>query len=125
MKALLLASLVMGLFLSGCDRYYGPIVKNTTKNPIDITVSFSDGGVSTVHLGPGNGFWQTQKGRVLEHLTVTQGSQKTEYASPFLHSLLAHLSSVTAEAVYLIRESDLEVVSIEEAKQKGVFTAPH
>ncbi len=97
--------------------FYGPILKNVGPKPIDVAAIYSNGSRYTVHLKPGDAFRQRVKGLTVEKLTITQNGKTVEFGDVAIRPLMKRVSSPD-EAVFLISESGLEVISFAEAKGK-------
>ena len=120
MKSLAMFAVVLGLLLGGCDVFYGPLLKNAGKEPMDVAAVYSDGSSYNVHLDPGGAFRQRVKGLAVERIVVTQGGRRAEFDSTFFRPLLARVPSPD-QAVVMISESGVEIISIDEAKRKGIL----
>lgn len=117
MNTLRLVFVVIGLLLSGCEIFYGPILKNVGKSPVDVAAVYSNGSSYTVHLKQGDAFRQRVKGLAVEKLSITQNGKTVEFGDAAIRPLMTHVSS-SDQAVFLISESGLEIISIAEAKAK-------
>jgi hypothetical protein len=71
--------LILGVLLVGCDPAYPPIIFNAYNEPIEISVSFSNGASpeTAMQLSPKTELVQRRKGLNIESITVKEASGKT------------------------------------------------
>ncbi len=117
MKSLIPVAISIALLLGGCETFYGPILKNVSAAPMDVAASYSDGSSYNVHLNSGSAFRQRVKGLMVEKLVVRQNGKSVEFGSTAILPLLTHVAS-SDEAVILIGDFGLEIISIAEAKKR-------
>ena len=106
------AVLTLNLLTWGCEVFYGPVLKNAGSGPVEIRISYSNGTNSEVRLNPQNTFRHRRRDVAIEKLVVTRDGHATEYDSAAIRLLVGQVSS--ADAVFLIKDSGLDVVSVGE-----------
>ena len=117
---LFLFAVLAAVLLGGCDVARGPAIFNGTDHVLQITARFDDG-PSEVRLEPQQIYWQLKAGRVLQSLVVIDNSQRREIGSDVLGSLLKRIAK-SDDVLVVVRADTVDVRSISEAKQEGLFT---
>ncbi len=116
MKPFAMIVAFVGLLLGGCDRYFGPVIRNDTSAPIEVWANYSNGEKSYVRLKPGTGLWKGKPGFIPEQIVIVQSGQRMEFDNAYLQSLLACIENKDS-AVIAFDGKSLRGLSLAEAKR--------
>ena len=106
--------------LAGCESFNGPIVKNVSKGLMDVTIVYCNGTTTTLPFVLGQTLRHRGKGNEIDKIVVHQAGQRTEYDRATLHELVKAANSFD-DAMILISDSKLEIISIKEAERRRLL----
>ena len=95
--------------LSGCyDKFYGPVIHNSTEQNVIVELSMDDGYVVSTVLNPDGKIWQRERNAKITSLTINAGTLAARVFTPQELSRLTLVANDTQILIWKIEGNDVK-----------------